>query len=105
MRFWTTDWSYNDFFNRLGDSPKFALAGLCKVGLIRGPRPSIPVLHYPCLLWLEVHFVPAVLHENHVSYRSSRLGILVDVRYLPSASRIVAPVARSFYVPYYCLPA
>jgi hypothetical protein len=27
MRFWTTDWSYNDFFNRLGLSAKFA-AGL-----------------------------------------------------------------------------
>src|SRR5215204_4640337 len=24
MRFWTTDWSYNDFFNRLGSSRKFA---------------------------------------------------------------------------------
>jgi hypothetical protein len=24
MRFWTTDWSYSDFFNRLGYSANFA---------------------------------------------------------------------------------
>ena len=25
MRFWTTDWSYNDFFNRLVNSANFAI--------------------------------------------------------------------------------
>jgi hypothetical protein len=33
MRFWTTDWSYNDFFNRLRVSAKFALMEFSEVRL------------------------------------------------------------------------
>ena len=56
------------------------------------------------LLWLEGHSVAAVLHEEQVSYGSSRLRVLLDVRYLPSTSRIVPTVPCGFYVPYYCFP-
>src|SRR5918994_4710498 len=31
MRFWTTDWSYNDFFNRLSVLAKFAFWGFCEL--------------------------------------------------------------------------
>src|SRR5215212_9755317 len=31
MRFWATDWSYNDFFNRLGSSRKFAYTEFSEV--------------------------------------------------------------------------
>ncbi len=56
------------------------------------------------LLWLEGYFVPAVLHEEHVSYGSSRLRVLLNVRYLPSTSCIVPTVPCGFYVPYYSFP-
>jgi hypothetical protein len=31
MRFWTTDWSYNDFFNRLKNSANFAFTEFSEV--------------------------------------------------------------------------
>ena len=49
-------------------------------------------------------FVSAVLHAEDVSCGSSRLGILIDVRYLASSSCVVPSVACSFYVSYHCLP-
>ena len=49
-------------------------------------------------------FVSAVLHAEDVSCGSSRLGILVYVRYLASSSCVVPPVACSFHVSYYCSP-
>jgi hypothetical protein len=38
MRFWTTDHSYNDCFNRLGCSPRFAKKGskITHLGEVRG---------------------------------------------------------------------
>ena len=49
-------------------------------------------------------FVSAVLHAEDVSCGSSRLEILVDVRYLASSSCVVPSVACSFYILYHCFP-
>ena len=56
------------------------------------------------LLWLEMYFVPAILHTDYVAYGGSRLRVLLDMRYLPSASCLVPTVPCGFYVPYYCFP-
>src|SRR5215211_5732489 len=41
MRFWTTDWSYNDFFNRLRFSRKFAGTEFSEVHVRLGKLASL----------------------------------------------------------------
>ena len=41
MRLWTTDWSYNDFFNRLRFSANFALWAFSEIGSLAIKVPKI----------------------------------------------------------------
>jgi hypothetical protein len=82
MRFWTTDWSYNDFFNRLGYSRKSAI----RVGLLLDNRLGwlwggygvrVPMHYLPAtILWSKDHRSPKRVWGDLLPFADLGLQVL-----------------------------